>query len=118
MRVHEAGADDEAGGVDDARGFFEKAIALQPAYMLYDEPTTGLDPVTSAVIDEAMFNAFDDDREVTEKDLVEAAGMTNPLAVTAKEKIDSLREWATARARFATTKTADAMPQMTRRMAK
>jgi phospholipid/cholesterol/gamma-HCH transport system ATP-binding protein len=31
-----------------------RAIALQPAYMLYDEPTTGLDPVTSAVIDELM----------------------------------------------------------------
>jgi phospholipid/cholesterol/gamma-HCH transport system ATP-binding protein len=31
-----------------------RAIAIQPAYMLYDEPTTGLDPVTSAVIDELM----------------------------------------------------------------
>ena len=31
-----------------------RAIALRPQYMLYDEPTTGLDPVTSAVIDELM----------------------------------------------------------------
>ena len=31
-----------------------RAIAIQPAYMLYDEPTTGLDPVTSAVIDALM----------------------------------------------------------------
>jgi len=31
-----------------------RAIAIQPAYMLYDEPTTGLDPVTSAVIDRLM----------------------------------------------------------------
>ncbi len=31
-----------------------RAIAIQPKYMLYDEPTTGLDPVTSAVIDELM----------------------------------------------------------------
>jgi phospholipid/cholesterol/gamma-HCH transport system ATP-binding protein len=31
-----------------------RAIALRPKYILYDEPTTGLDPVTSAVIDKLM----------------------------------------------------------------
>ena len=31
-----------------------RSIALRPKYLLYDEPTTGLDPVTSAVIDELM----------------------------------------------------------------
>lgn len=31
-----------------------RSIALRPKYMLYDEPTTGLDPVTSAVIDNLM----------------------------------------------------------------
>src|SRR5437868_12385974 len=31
-----------------------RAIALRPKYILYDEPTTGLDPVTSAVINELM----------------------------------------------------------------
>jgi phospholipid/cholesterol/gamma-HCH transport system ATP-binding protein len=31
-----------------------RAIARRPKYLLYDEPTTGLDPVTSAVIDELM----------------------------------------------------------------
>ena len=31
-----------------------RAIARHPKYILYDEPTTGLDPVTSAVIDALM----------------------------------------------------------------
>jgi len=31
-----------------------RAVALRPKYMLYDEPTTGLDPVTSATMDELM----------------------------------------------------------------
>jgi phospholipid/cholesterol/gamma-HCH transport system ATP-binding protein len=31
-----------------------RAIARQPKYILYDEPTTGLDPVTSAIIDQLM----------------------------------------------------------------
>jgi phospholipid/cholesterol/gamma-HCH transport system ATP-binding protein len=31
-----------------------RSIALRPKYILYDEPTTGLDPVTSAVIDQLM----------------------------------------------------------------
>lgn len=31
-----------------------RAIALRPKYIMYDEPTTGLDPVTSAVIDNLM----------------------------------------------------------------
>ena len=34
-----------------------RAIALRPRYVLYDEPTTGLDPVTAAVIDRLMVRA-------------------------------------------------------------
>jgi phospholipid/cholesterol/gamma-HCH transport system ATP-binding protein len=34
-----------------------RAIALRPRYVLYDEPTTGLDPVTAAVIDQLMVRA-------------------------------------------------------------
>ncbi len=34
-----------------------RAIALRPKYLLYDEPTTGLDPVTSAVMDRLMVRA-------------------------------------------------------------
>jgi phospholipid/cholesterol/gamma-HCH transport system ATP-binding protein len=36
-----------------------RAIALEPSYILYDEPTTGLDPVTSAVIDELILQTHD-----------------------------------------------------------
>jgi phospholipid/cholesterol/gamma-HCH transport system ATP-binding protein len=36
-----------------------RAIALRPKYILYDEPTTGLDPVTSATIDELMIRMRD-----------------------------------------------------------
>jgi phospholipid/cholesterol/gamma-HCH transport system ATP-binding protein len=34
-----------------------RAIALRPKFILYDEPTTGLDPVTTAVIDQLMVRA-------------------------------------------------------------
>lgn len=36
-----------------------RAIIRRPKYMLYDEPTTGLDPVTSAVIDKLMVRMRD-----------------------------------------------------------
>jgi phospholipid/cholesterol/gamma-HCH transport system ATP-binding protein len=36
-----------------------RAIALRPKYLLYDEPTTGLDPVTTAVIDRLIMRMRD-----------------------------------------------------------
>jgi phospholipid/cholesterol/gamma-HCH transport system ATP-binding protein len=36
-----------------------RAIALRPRYILYDEPTTGLDPITSAVMDQLMVRTRD-----------------------------------------------------------
>jgi phospholipid/cholesterol/gamma-HCH transport system ATP-binding protein len=36
-----------------------RAVALRPKYMLYDEPTTGLDPVTAATMDELMIRMRD-----------------------------------------------------------
>lgn len=56
------------------------------------------------VIDEAMFNAFFQDREVSPMDLLRAAKEIVPLSKTAKEQIESIREWASNRARFAQQK--------------
>ncbi len=36
-----------------------RAVALKPRYILYDEPTTGLDPITSAVMDQLMVRTRD-----------------------------------------------------------
>lgn len=41
-----------------------RAIATQPKYLLYDEPTTGLDPITTAVIDELILR-MDEELGVT-----------------------------------------------------
>lgn len=37
-----------------------RAIATEPKYILYDEPTTGLDPLTKAVIDELIMRMADE----------------------------------------------------------
>ncbi len=38
---------------------FARALAMEPEIMLYDEPTTGLDPIMSDVINELMIGARD-----------------------------------------------------------
>lgn len=56
----------------------------------------------AALVPDALFNAFnDDEREITEDDLIAVAKLTVPLAKTAEQKIDGLRKWAQGRARFA-----------------
>lgn len=44
----------ELSGGQKKRVGLARAIATHPKYLLYDEPTTGLDPVTAAVIDELI----------------------------------------------------------------
>jgi phospholipid/cholesterol/gamma-HCH transport system ATP-binding protein len=41
------------------RAGIARAIALKPRYILYDEPTTGLDPVTAAVMDQLIIRTRD-----------------------------------------------------------
>ena len=50
----EARMPSEISGGQRKRVGFARAIATQPKYLLYDEPTTGLDPVTTAVIGELI----------------------------------------------------------------
>jgi phospholipid/cholesterol/gamma-HCH transport system ATP-binding protein len=49
----------ELSGGQRKRAGFARAIATEPKYLLYDEPTTGLDPVTTAVIDELIVRMSD-----------------------------------------------------------
>ena len=56
--VNLQGAEDKhpselSGGMQKRAGL-ARAIATQPKYLLYDEPTTGLDPVTTTTIDELI----------------------------------------------------------------
>ncbi len=44
----------ELSGGQRKRAGLARAIATRPKYLLYDEPTTGLDPLTGAVIDALM----------------------------------------------------------------
>jgi SpoVK/Ycf46/Vps4 family AAA+-type ATPase len=56
--------------------------------------------IEQAVIS-ALYDAFDAERDVTPEGLLAAAREIVPLAVTMKEGIDNMREWAKTRARTA-----------------
>jgi len=54
----------------------------------------------AAIVPDALFAAFNDNaREITTKDLIDAAATVVPLGKTAAEKIAALRVWASGRAR-------------------
>ena len=50
----------ELSGGQKKRAGLARAIATKPKYLLYDEPTTGLDPVTGTVIDRLILRTRDE----------------------------------------------------------
>lgn len=50
----------ELSGGQRKRAGLARAVATQPKYLLYDEPTTGLDPVTVTVIDRLILRMADE----------------------------------------------------------
>ena len=74
------------------RAGLARAIAPSPRYLLYDEPTTGLDPVTTAVIDRLILRMRD---ELGVTGLVVTHDMTSAFRVA--DRITMLHE---GRARF------------------
>ena len=50
----------ELSGGQRKRAGFARAIATEPKYLLYDEPTTGLDPLTTAVIGDLIVRMSDE----------------------------------------------------------
>ncbi len=69
----------ELSGGQRKRAGLARAIATQPKYILYDEPTTGLDPVTTAVIDELIVRMAD---ELSVTALVITHDMTSAFRVS------------------------------------
>lgn len=74
------------------RAGLARAIAASPKYLLYDEPTTGLDPVTTSVIDRLILRMRD---ELGVTALVVTHDMTSAFRVA--DRITLLHE---GRARF------------------
>ena len=56
-----------------------------------------------AVVDDAMYSAFDRNKDIDDIILVQAAKDTTPLSKTAAEQIQAIRDWAKTRARYASS---------------
>lgn len=78
-----------------------RADILQPAEesRIAAECETFTGSEIAALVPDALFRAFADNREVNMVDLLQAAATVVPLAKTAAERITKLRNWANGRAR-------------------
>lgn len=88
-----------------------EAIDSEEAFLKVARATEGFTgSEIAALMPEAMFAAFaDGGREITTKDLLEAAKGVVPLSVTADKKIADLRAWAKTRARPASKRAQEAV---------
>ena len=54
--------DELSGGMRKKVGL-ARALALSPSIILYDEPTTGLDPITTKMVNDLIFKTSSDGKE-------------------------------------------------------
>jgi phospholipid/cholesterol/gamma-HCH transport system ATP-binding protein len=81
-----------SGGMQKRAGF-ARAIATQPKYLLYDEPTTGLDPVTVTVIDRLITRMADElgvTGVVITHDMESAYRISNRIAMLYQGRVRAL----------------------------
>ena len=72
--------------------------------------------IEAAVI-EALYDAFDENGTLTTASVVAAAQHSVPLSMTMRERIEDLREWATTRARDASSAHAESMQDIAEQLA-
>lgn len=69
-----------------------------------------------AVVVEALYDAFDETKELTTDSIIAAAHHTVPLSVTMQERIEDLRIWAATRARAASSDKPEDMAEILTRL--
>ena len=84
---------DELSGGMRKRAGVARAITLNPRYLLYDEPTTGLDPVTVTMVDR-LIARMQDELEVTSlvitHDLESAYRISDRIAMLHKGRVQAV----------------------------
>jgi len=70
-----------------------RTLAISPKYLLYDEPTTGLDPINTGVINELIMNLANELKVtsiVVTHDMVSACLVADRIAILSDGKIVAL----------------------------